>query len=161
MSVPPGDRNKSPMQFVETADKIETRAMQICRRWPKSWMFFITLQTVRLASEIYEHALKANAIYPITTEREREHRLYELQTALGANYAFARKIERAFQLFPICGEKARQTPAAANTKSMGVLQELMTLCMEEEDALKGNISYTRKADISPNKCETVNDTKAQ
>lgn len=155
MSVPPGNRGKSSMQFVETADKIEFRAMQICRRWPKSWMFFITQRTVNLASEIYEYAQKANAIFPITTERERQDRLSALQAALGANYAFARKIERAFSLFPLCGEKDKMSASQTEEKSMNILEELMNLCLEEDDALKGNITYTRKIPIDGEPANTA------
>lgn len=145
MSVPPGDRGKSNMQFVETADKIETRAMQVCRKWPKSWMFFITQRTVQLASAIYEHAQNANAIFPITTEEERAERLRELQRAMGANYNFARKIEKAYQLFPLCGEKNDASQKILERKSTAILKEFMDLCREEEDALKGNIRFTRSS----------------
>ena len=142
MSVPPGDRGKSPMQFIETADKIEKRAMEVCRRWPKSFTFIITNRTIQLASAIYEHAMRANAIFPVT-EAEKTERLLELERALGANYAFARKIERAFSMFPLCGEKKDLSNTAQMEKSGRLLQEFMTLCLEEEDALKGNITYTR------------------
>ena len=142
MSVPPGDRGKSSMQFVDTADRIEARTMQICKRWPKSWMFIITQRTINLASEIYEHAQKANAIMP-KTEAEREERVLELERAMGANYAYARKMERAYSLFPICGERKNATEAELEQKSADVLEELMNLCNDEDEALKGNLRYTR------------------
>ena len=147
MSVPPGNRGKSPMQFIETGDRIEQRAMEVCRRWPKSFFFIITQKTIQLASEIYEHALKANAILP-KSEEERTLRILELEKALGANYAFARKIERAYAMFPICGEKKDVSLAAVQEKSNRVLQEFMTYCLEEEDSLKGNIHYTRNLDLT-------------
>ena len=150
MAVPPGDRNKSAMQFIETADKIEKRAMEICRKWPKSFMFVITSRTIALASQVYEHALKANAIFP-KTEEERTERMLELERALGANYAFARKIERAYSMFPLCGEKPNVSQNAMGEKSNRLLEELMTLCLEEEDALKGNITYTRSLDLTTDK----------
>lgn len=143
MSVPPGDRGKSSMQFLETAGRIEYRAMQVCRKWPKSWTFLVTNRTIDLACAIHEHAQNANAIFPITTEREREERLIELQRALGANYNFAKKMELAFSLFPICGEKQNATEADLTDKSMNILEEFMNLCADEDDALKGNIHYTR------------------
>ncbi len=145
MSVPPGDRKKSGMQFIETADKIELRAMQVCRRWPKSWTFLITLRTCALASQIFEHAQNANAIFPVKTEAERQERLLELQRALGATYGFAKKIERAYSLFPLCGD--RRTPGEMEKKSNAIFEELMMLCAEEEDALKGNITFTRTLEI--------------
>ena len=140
--VPPGDRNKSSMDFIETADKIELRAMQICKRWPKTYMFIITQRTIQLASEIYEYAQKANAIIP-RTEREREDRISFLNNALGANYAFSRKIERAYSMFPLCGEKSKATEAEMKEKSDRLLEEFMNLCLDEEEALKGNIHYVR------------------
>lgn len=148
MAVPPGDRNKSGMQFIETADKIEQRAMEVCRKWPKSYTFVITMRTIALASQVYEHAQKANAIFPVTNEKEREERLLELQRAMGANYAFAKKIERAYSLFPICGEKQNTSQNVLQEKSNKLLEEFMMLCSDEEDALKGNISFTRKIDLS-------------
>ena len=146
MSVPPGDRNKSPMDFVEVAGTIETRAMQVCRRWPKSYMFIITQRTINLASEIYEHVQRANAIMP-QTEAERTERIIELERALGANYAFARKIERAYSLFPICGEKKDESAETMQEKSSKILAEFMGYCLAEEDAIKGNLHYTRNMSL--------------
>ena len=147
MSVPPGNRGKSTMQFVETADRIEQRTMQICRRWPKAYMFIIMQRTLSLASEIYEHAQKANAIFP-KDEEERALRIRELDMALGALYAYARKIERAYSMFPICGEKKGVSEAELETKSNNVLKELMDMCLDEEEALKGNLHYTRSLDLT-------------
>ena len=149
MAVPPGNRKKSQMQFVDTADEIESRAMDVCRKWPKSWTFILTMRTVSLASQIYEHAQKANAIFPIRTEDERQERILELQRALGANYAFARKIERAYSKFPLCGEKQNVSDSALKEKSNKLLEEFMTLCATEDDALKGNISWTRSIELTP------------
>ena len=143
MSVPPGNRQKSSMQFIETADKIEDLTMRTCRKWPKSYMFIITQRTLNLASEIYERAQRANAIIP-KIEREREERLIHLQNALGATYAFARKVERAYRLFPLCGEKKDLEANTVDEKSAKLLEEFMNLCLDEEEALKGNIQYTRK-----------------
>ena len=148
MSVPPGNRSESSMQFIETADRIEARAMQVCRRWPKSWFFMITQRTVELASAVYEHAQNANAIFPITTEDERTERIRELHRAMGANYNFSKKIERAYSLFPICGEKKNASPAEMNDKSAALLQEFMELCLTEEEALKGNLHYTRSVELT-------------
>lgn len=147
MSVPPGNRGKSTMQFVETADKIEQRTMQICRHWPKAYMFIITQRTIMLASEIYEHAQKANAIFP-KDEEERALRIRELDMALGALYAYARKIERAYSMFPICGEKKNVSESEVENKSNNVLKELMDLCLDEEESLKGNLHYTRSLDLT-------------
>lgn len=142
MSVPPGNRSKSGVQFLDTADEIESRAMDICRKWPKSWFFIITNRTLALASQIAEHAQKANAIFPVVTEAECQERVIELQRALGATYAFARKMERAYSKFPICGEK--KTPSETSQKSSALLEEMMILCSMEIESLKGNISSTRK-----------------
>lgn len=154
MAVPKGDRKKSGMQFIETADRIEDRAMDICRKWPKSWRFIITNRTLALASSIVEHAQNANAIYPITTESEREERVRELLRALGANYSFAKKIERAYSKFPLCGVDERKAPEMLQEKSNKLFEELMNLCLEEEEALKGNITFTRKTELAGGKTES-------
>ena len=143
MSVHPGDRGVSSMQFVETANKIEERAMQVCRKWPKAYMFVITQRTIQLASELYEHVLKANSIYPMTSEAERDERLRELHRALGTNVSFSRKIERAYHMFPICGVQKNLSQSASQEKSDRLLYEFMELCLAEEDAIKGNINFTR------------------
>ena len=142
MSVPPGNRGKSAMQFLETADNIERRTIQLCRRWPKSYMFLITQRTVDLASEIYEHAQKANAIIP-QNEAERTERALELQRAMGSNYAYAKKIELAYSLFPLCGEKDKASDKELAEKSNKILEELMNMCLDEEESLKGNLHWTR------------------
>ena len=136
------------MQFVETADKIEAKAMDVCRKWPKSFTFIITNRTVELASAIYEHVMNANSIFPIKTEDERTERILELQRALGATLNFARKIERAYKLFPICGEKKNESHAALEGRSNRLLEEFMQLCAEEEEAVKGNIRFTRSFKIT-------------
>lgn len=130
------------MQFLETADTIEKRAMELCRKWPKTYTFIITNRTVELASSVYEHAQKANAIIP-KTEAERTERILELERAMGANYAFSRKIERAYSLFPLCGHKDGRTEKEEEEKSNRILDEFMGLCLDEEDALKGNLHYVR------------------
>ena len=158
MSVPPGDRNESTMEFIDTADKIESRAMQVCRKWPKSYMFIITKRTVKLASKIYEKAQAANAIIP-RSEDERTQRVIQLQKALGANYAFARKMERAYSMFPICGEKAKATERELEEGSTKLLHEFMDLCAIEEEALKGNIHYTRNMDIGGKKKSKLQEPK--
>lgn len=86
------------MQFLETADRIEKRAMEVCRKWPKT-------------------------------------------------YAFARKIERAYSLFPLCGIKEGRGPKEEQEKSGRILEEFMNLCLEEEDALKGNLHYVRTMEL--------------
>ena len=134
------------MQFVETADRIEQKTMELCRKWPKTYTFIITQRTVALASAIYEHAQYANAILP-QTEEERTQRILELEKALGANYAFARKIERAYSLFPLCGQKDGRSQKEEQEKSNRLLEEFMNLCLEEEDALKGNLHYTRNMEL--------------
>lgn len=146
MSVPPCDRGKSGMQFVDTADRIEQRAMEVCRKWPKTYTFIITQRTIALASAIYEHAQFANAIMP-QTEEERLERIKELERAMGANYAFAKKIERAYSLFPICGVKDGRSAQEEDEKSNTVLEEFMNLCLDEEEALKGNLHYTRNMEL--------------
>jgi len=142
MSVPPGDRGKSGMQFVDTAGNIEKKAMEVCKKWPKSYMFIITQRTVALASAIYEHAQYANAIMP-QSEEERTQRIIELEKAMGANYAFAQKIERAYSLFPLCGQKDGRSQTVEQEKSGKLLEDFMNLCLDEEEALKGNLHYTR------------------
>ena len=144
--VAPGDRGKSPMRFVDTAGNIEKKAMEICKKWPESYMFIITQRTIELASEIYEQAQKANAIIP-QSEAERTERILCLERALGANYAFARKIERAYTLFPLCGQKPNRSENVEQIKSNKLLEEFMTMCSDEEDALKGNLQYTRSAKL--------------
>lgn len=152
------------MEFLETASVIEERTLDVCRKWPKSWMFFLTQRTIELASNVYEHAQAANAIMP-TTEREREERCVELQRALGALYAYAQKIELAYRKFPICGEKTKRLRTGEvirleteeQEKSSRILEELMNLCLKEEDALKGNLHYTRSVQL---RC-TAGQSKAQ
>jgi hypothetical protein len=151
MSVPPGDRQKSSMQFIETARRIEFRTLQVCRRWPKSWFFLITQRTVALASELYEHAQRANSYFPILTEQEQMERIMELDRALATLYPFAQKIELAYSLFPLCGEKDKTSERERADKSSALLEEFMNLCLEEEEALKGNIVWTRNAKVGGSK----------
>ncbi len=144
MSVPKGERGKSSMEFVHTANIIEKRAMEVCKNWPKRYMFIITQRTINLASELYECVQKANAIIP-KTEAERTQRVILLERAMGANYAFSQKIERAFSMFPLCTPK--KSPTEESEKSFHILQEFMEYCKTEDDALRGNLTFTRNMEL--------------
>ena len=147
MSVSPGDRAKSPMDFVDRARHIEKRAYEVVRRWPKSWYYPLGERTLSLASETYELVKRANDIIP-GSESEKISRIELLQAAIGANDAFNDKIELAFSLFPICGEKAKcRSEEEREEKSGAILQEFSTLCAAEEDDIKGNLVYTRGIDV--------------
>lgn len=142
MSVRKNERGKSPMDFVEFADQLETEALRMCHKFPKAYTFILTNRTVNLASEVYECVLSANSIMP-ETEAEKQARIALLQQALGALRNFARKVEKAKTLFPLCGHKDGRTASEEWLKSDKVFEKIMDLCEEEEKAIEGNLKYTR------------------
>lgn len=134
------------MNFVEFADRLEDETLEMCKKWPKTYTFLLTNRTVNLASEIYECVMKANAIMP-TTETEKQARVQLLQTALGALYNYARKIEKAKRRFPLCGYKDGRTYTEEQNKSDKLFEKIMDICEEEERAINGNIDYTRSIKV--------------
>lgn len=64
MSVPKSKRGESPMQFVETARKLEAHAFYVCTKAPKRYMPFLTARLMQLASAVHEEVRAANNIIP-------------------------------------------------------------------------------------------------
>ena len=146
MSVRKNERGESTMNFVEIADRLEDEALEMCKKWPKTYTFLLTNRTVNLASEVYECVLSANAIIP-ETEKEKQNRVALLQRATGALRNFARKVEKAKRRFPLCGYKEGRSNSEEQEKSDKIFEKIMDLCDEEEKAIEGNINYTRSIKV--------------
>ena len=63
MSVYASKRSESKAEFIRVAQDLATYTLEQTKKFPKSYMFCLTNDIVRLAMEIHEDVLRANSIY--------------------------------------------------------------------------------------------------
>ena len=73
MSVYKSKRGESSIQFIEVARKIECHTLEQCLKVPKRYTFLLTTRIMSLASDVYDHVVSANSIYP-TNQHEAQTR---------------------------------------------------------------------------------------
>lgn len=86
MSVLKTKRSESKAEFVNTANEIYTRTIAFLTRLSARYSRLLAGDVARLASEVVDHAEKANSIYPSSDERRqmREAHLLEARASLMA-----------------------------------------------------------------------------
>ena len=83
MSVYKSKRGESSIQFIEVARKIECHTLEQCLKVPKRYTFLLTTRIMSLASDVYDHVVSANSIYP-TNQHEAQTRRDHLIAANAA-----------------------------------------------------------------------------
>ena len=68
MSVLKSKRSESKAEFVNTANEIYTRTIAFLTRLSARYARLLATDVARLASEVVDHAEKANSIYPSSDE---------------------------------------------------------------------------------------------
>lgn len=86
MSVLKAKRSESKMEFVNSANKIYIQTVGFVSRMSARYARLLADQTVQLASEVLDHAEKANSIFPSDDVRRelRERHLLEARASLMA-----------------------------------------------------------------------------
>lgn len=86
MSVLKNKRQKSKVEYVNTANEIYTRTLAFLTRLSARYSRVLTERTAYLASGVLDHAVMANEIYPSSENRIelRESHLLEARAALAA-----------------------------------------------------------------------------
>ena len=86
MSVLKSKRSESKAEFINTANEIYTRTIAFLTRLSARYSRLLAADVARLASEVLDHAEKANSIFPSDDERRRlrEAHLLEARASLMA-----------------------------------------------------------------------------
>lgn len=64
MSVLKSNRNKSDIQFLETAREIELSIYRITKNFPKRYNYTLSAELIKLAQSLLDNLKAANSIYP-------------------------------------------------------------------------------------------------
>ena len=64
MSVVKGKRDTSPTEYVYQARELRKYTIQKCVGFPKRYTFYVSQPIADLSNEVYNHAIKANSIFP-------------------------------------------------------------------------------------------------
>lgn len=79
MSVLKSNRGESPVQFLDTARKIEIYTLQQIKKIPKRYTFLLATHIVELSQELYDNIKRANSIYPKDAEAVAMRRKYFIE----------------------------------------------------------------------------------
>ena len=104
MPVVKGKRDTSPTEYVYQARELRKYTIQKCVGFPKRYTFYVSQPIADLSNEVYNHAIKANSIFPKKAHEARlrgEHLLEARASAL----AMVAEIEVAAELFDIEDKK--------------------------------------------------------
>ena len=93
MSVYKSKRGESSIQFIEVARKIECHTLEQCLKVPKRYTFLLTTRVMSLASDVYDHVVSANSIYPTN-----QHEAQTLRDHLIAANAALQSLDRQLGL---------------------------------------------------------------
>jgi hypothetical protein len=96
--VPKGERNTSDIKFLDCALDLQKHTIKKCKRYPKSYRFFLAIPTADIARRIHENAKLGNSIYA-TNAHEAQLRLDYFLIAKAEVYNLISQIELASDIF--------------------------------------------------------------
>ncbi len=100
MSVIKSKRNKSTIQFLDTAFDLQVLIIKTCINFPKKYTFYLTQEIVKLAISCHKNAKYAHCISAKNKHEEQRKKDY-FQNAIGDLYNLATQLDIAFNLFEI------------------------------------------------------------
>ncbi len=100
MSVLKNKRNKSGVQFLDTAQALHIFTLRTCVKFPKRYTFYISQDLVNCASTIHALVKKGNSIFP-QNAAEVELRRQQFIMANAELQSLVSKIGLAYDTFPI------------------------------------------------------------
>ena len=92
MSVVKSKRNKSPVQYLDTARELAEFTLIQCKKIQKRYTFYLAIPMFKLAQDVYTDVCKANAIFPNNEEKIAYRRKW-LTEAIGCLNALISQIE--------------------------------------------------------------------
>ena len=141
MSVYVSKRNQAKPEFLMIAQDLLIFTIKNVRRFPKSYHYPLTNDLLKLANEIHEYALKANAIYVHKNMTEEDFKLRERYITLAKSslVALSGKLTVTFKLV---NEGNNFFENKADYSYM--FQKWVDLVNSELDKLKGLTESDRK-----------------
>ena len=100
MSVIKSQRNKSEMEFIANARKLQIYTIRKCVNFPKRYTFYVSQPIANASTRIYEDVRRANSIYPVN-QHEAQMRRDCFLRANAELYSLISQIEVAQELFGI------------------------------------------------------------
>lgn len=97
MAVPSSKRGESPVQFLETARKLEAFTLRQCMKLPKRYTFYISQELFRLSAKIYDEVKSANSVFP-ANQHEAQVRRDHFTEANCAVQSMISQLEVAFEV---------------------------------------------------------------
>ena len=80
MSVLKPDRKESKVQFMESSLNLVTLTIKVCKKFPKSITFYVSVPTVNAAKSVYNNLKRGNSIIP-TDQIQAQKRLEYFELA--------------------------------------------------------------------------------
>lgn len=140
MSVLKSKRSESKAEFINTANEIYTRTIAFLTRLSARYSRLLAADVARLASEVLDHAEKANSIFPSDDERRRlrEAHLLEARASLMALDVHLAHCYSIMQLNPAgCFETSSGKPVKSGDaqKRLDNMSQALGGLIDKENAL--------------------------
>lgn len=140
MSVLKSKRSESKAEFINTANEIYTRTIAFLTRLSARYSRLLAADVARLASEVLDHAEKANSIFPSDDKRRRlrEARLLEARASLMALDVHLAHCYSIMQLNPAgCFETSSGKPVKSGDaqKRLDNMSQALGDLIDKENAL--------------------------
>lgn len=150
MSVLKNRRSESKAEFINTANEIYVETMQFLTRLSARYSRLLADNIMQLASEVLDHAEKANSIFPSDEVRKklRESHLLEARASL---MALDVKLGHCYQILALnpqgCFATAsgKDVPAYEATKKLEHMAESLGEKIDRENTLLTNVLKSDKA----------------
>lgn len=149
MSVLKSKRSESKAEFINTANEIYTRTIAFLTRLSARYSRLLAADVARLASEVLDHAEKANSIFPSDDERRRlrETHLLEARASLMALDVHLAHCYSIMQLNPAgCFETSSGKPVKSGDaqKRLDNMSQALGDLIDKENALLTGVLKNEK-----------------
>lgn len=149
MSVLKSKRSESKAEFINTANEIYTRTIAFLTRLSARYSRLLAADVARLASEVLDHAEKANSIFPSDDERRRlrEAHLLEARASLMALDVHLAHCYSIMQLNPAgCFETSSGKPVKSGDaqKRLDTMSQALGDLIDKENALLTGVLKNEK-----------------
>lgn len=149
MSVLKSKRSESKAEFINTANEIYTRTIAFLTRLSARYSRLLAADVARLASEVLDHAEKANSIFPSDDERRRlrEAHLLEARASLMALDVHLAHCYSIMQLNPAgCFETSSGKPVKSGDaqKRLDNMSQALGDLIDKENALLTGVLKNEK-----------------
>lgn len=97
MSVLKNNRKESKVQFMETSLKLVLLTIKVCKKFPKSITFYVSLPTVNAAKSVYNNLKRGNSIIP-TDQAHAQKRIEYFELAKSELQVLSSEMDIAYEM---------------------------------------------------------------